>query len=92
MNNVKRSMVPALLAQHKGKFFSCTFTKKDGSERFLHCRIGAIKGHDGLNPIAHLTEYVTVTTHESGKMEFKNVNVNTMKDLSIGGDRYFIID
>jgi len=92
MLNIKRTMVPSLLAKHKGKFFSCTFTKKDGSERTLNCKIGAIKGHDGLNPVAHLTEYVTVTTQEDGKMAFKNVNVNTMSDLSIGGERYVIID
>lgn len=91
MLNIQRNMVPALLAAHKGKFFSCTFTKKDGTKRDLNCRIGAIAGHDGINPIAHLAQYVTVTTHEGGKMEFKNVNVHTMENLNIAGNKYTIV-
>lgn len=91
MLNIQRSMVPSLLARHKGKFFSCTFTKKDGTKRDLTCHIGAIAGHDGLNPVAHLAQYVTVTTHENGKLEFKNINVHTMEKLSIAGNKYTII-
>lgn len=91
MLSINRNMVPSLLAQHKGKWFACRFVKKDGSERDLTCHIGAIKGHDGVNPAAHCSEYVTVTTHENGKMEFKNVNLNTMSNLSIAGNKYQII-
>lgn len=92
MLNIQRKMVPSLLARHKGKFFSCTFVKKDGSIRSLHCHIGAVAGHDGLNPVAHLPQYVTVTTQENGKTEFKNINVHTMENLNIAGNKYTIID
>lgn len=91
MLKIQRNMVPSLLARHKGKFFSCTFTKKDGTKRDLHCRIGAIAGHDDLNPVAHLSQYVTVTTLENGKTEFKNINVHTMENLNIAGNKYTII-
>lgn len=91
MLNIQRNMVPSLLARHKGKWFSCTFTKKDGTKRDLNCKIGAIAGHDDLNPVAHLAQYVTVTTHENGKMEFKNVNLHTMENLNIAGNRYTIV-
>lgn len=91
MPSIQRSMIPSLLAAHKGKFFGCTFTKKDGTKRDLNCKIGAVAGHTGENPIAHLAQYVTVTTHENGKMEFKNVNVQTMENLNIAGNKYTIV-
>ena len=91
MLNINRNMVPALLAAHKGKWFSCEFTKKDGTKRSLHCHIGAVAGHTGINPIVHLPQYVTVTTQENGKTEFKNINVHTMEKLNIAGNKYTIV-
>lgn len=91
MLSISRSMVPSLLAAHRGKFFSTTFVKADGEVRTLNCKIGEIKGHSGLNPVAHMGQYVTVTTHEDGKMEFKNVNVQTMENLNIAGNKYTIV-
>ncbi len=91
MLSISRTMVPSLLAKHKGKFFSCDFVKQNGEFRSLNCKIGTIKGHDEVNPVAHLSQYVTVTTHENGKLEFKNVNLNTMSNLNIAGAKYTIV-
>jgi hypothetical protein len=88
MLSIARSMVPALLARHKGKFFSTTFVKTDGSVRTLNCHIGAVQGHDQLNPVAHIGKYVTVTTQENGKTAFKNINLETMSALNIAGNQY----
>lgn len=90
MLNIQRSMIPALLSRHKGKFFSTTFVKADGEVRTLNCKIGAVKGHDQPNPVAHIGKYVTVTTQEDGKTTWKNVNLETMSVLSIAGNRYTI--
>lgn len=70
------------------KFFAVTFIKKDGTERTLNGHVRKVEGHDGHNNTSHFEKYVTIVLNEKddkGREQFRNVNVETITQLNIGG-------
>lgn len=80
--NAFARQVKELLKSNTGKFFTVTFTKKNGEVRTLNCQQGHFKGHDGENTTAHIEKYLTVRTSEG---EFKNINCETIKSVKMAG-------
>ena len=63
----------------KGKIFTVTFTKKDGTTRVMNCRLGVTKhlkgGESTLNP----NEYITV--YDMQNKGYRAINRNTIIDV-----------
>lgn len=94
-NSIKaiRSMIEAT----NGKTFGVTFTKKDGTERNMSCRLGVKKGVKGTTPVA--TAKRKETLKDNGMMGvyemydftteevkgFRTINLNTLKEFRFGG-------
>jgi len=77
----------SIILANKGKFFSVTFVKADQSLRTLNGQIGFKDGHDGENTVAHIPKYITVVENlGGGKYQHRNVNVETITRLAIGGN------
>lgn len=74
--------IKELLKANHGRFFTVTFIKKNGEVRTLNCKHGKVKGHEGPNNVSHIEKYLTVTTPEG---EFKNINMETVKEVKMGG-------
>lgn len=73
------------------KFFTVEFVKKDGSLRTINGHVRAVPGHDGTNPTAHIEKYLTVVLAEKdkhGREQWRNVNLETIKRISIAGKVY----
>ena len=55
MNHIEK------ILNSKGKIFTVTFTKKDGTTRVMNCRLGVTKhlkgGESTLNPNQYITVY-----------------------------------
>lgn len=88
--DVVSQQVAALIQANGSKFFGVTFIKKDGTERTLNGHVRKVQGCDGSNTTAHFEKYVTIvlnTKDKNGKEQFRNVNTETIKALSIGGRR-----
>ena len=66
----------------KGKIFSVTFIKKDGTERNMVCRLGVQKylsgGKSVNNPDKHLTVY---DMHKKG---YRNITFDTLTEIKCG--------
>lgn len=80
--------IAALIRENGSKFFSVTFAKKDGEVKTLTGRVFHDKAHNGHNNAAHFEKYVTIVIRgrdENGKRRFRNVNMETVKSLHIGG-------
>ena len=79
--------IAAMIHANGSKFFGVTFIKKDGTERTLNGHVRKVQGHDGSNTTAHFEKYVTIVLSgkRDGKEQFRNVNTETIKALSIGG-------
>ncbi len=92
MNTVKTDAVSkqiaAMIRANGSKFFGVTFVKADGTERTLNGHVRKVKGQDGRNTTSHYEKYVTIVLNskdEKGREQFRNVNTETIKSLSIGG-------
>lgn len=77
-----------LIKDTKGKFFTVTFTKKDGTTRVMNARLGVkayLKGGDlpydpdtkGLIPV-----------YDMKNNGYRMINVNTISNLKIGSNEY----
>lgn len=82
-----------LIEGTNGKFFTTTFTKKDGTLRTMNCRLGVKKHlvHGGPSSTAHIPKYITVFEPKNdGSGSYKNINLETIRELSVGGVKVFV--
>ena len=70
-----------------GKIFSVIFTKKDGSERKMVCRLG-VKRYlsGGENPVRHIPKYLTV--YDIQAKGYRNINFETLKGAKGNGQEF----
>jgi len=74
----------------KGKIFSCTFTKKDGSLRKMVARLGVSKNlKGGANGASNKNSLITVFDMVAGG--YRMINLSTLTTLRTGGVAYEII-
>ena len=72
-----------MIKSTKGKWFSCTFIKKDGSKRVMNARIGCHKGIKGVGRKFQKENLVTV--FDAQAKEYRMINVDTMLTFNCGG-------
>lgn len=79
-----------IIKASSGKFFTVTFTKKDGSIRTLNGRLGVTKylkgGKSTLNP----DQFITVYDVQS--QGYRAVNVDTIQSVTVDGILYQYAD
>lgn len=75
-----------IIKNTKGKFFTVTFTKKDGTIRTLNGRLGVNKylkgGKSTLNPEQFITVY------DMKNEGYRAVNVDTIQSVIVDGIEY----
>ena len=71
-----------MIKSTKGKWFSCTFIKKDGSKRVMNGRIGCNKGVKGTGRKFQKENLVTV--FDAQAKEYRMINVDTMLTFNCG--------
>jgi hypothetical protein len=87
---INKNQAEQLIRDTKGKFFTVTFIKKDGTTRVMNARLGVkayLKGGDlpydaaskGLIPVFDIP-----------KRAYRMVNINTISNLKIGNNEYTI--
>lgn len=74
--------IKELLKANHGRFFTVTFVKANGELRTINCKHGHRPGHDGLNNVAHIEKYLTVSLPDGS---FRNINMETVKEVKMGG-------
>ena len=72
-----------MIKSTKGKWFSCTFIKKDGTKRVMNGRIGCHKGIKGVGRKFQKENLVTV--FDAQAKEYRMINVDTMLTFNCGG-------
>jgi len=77
--------ITEMIKSTKGKFFSVTFVKKDGSVRKMTARLGVRKGVNGKGLAFNPSERDLMVVWDTGKKEFRMVNLKTINTMKIGG-------
>lgn len=78
----KASKVMRKIKDTKGKFFTVTFVKKDGSERKMTARVGVKKGVKNVGQKYVPSDKSLVTVYAMDKLNFRMVNLNTVKSIT----------
>ena len=81
-NRPSSDELKAMIKSTKGRFFSCTFIKKDGSMRVMNGRIGCHKGIKGVGRKFSTPNLVTV--FDAQAKEYRMINVDTMLTFNCG--------
>ena len=81
-NRPSSDELKAMIKSTKGRFFSCTFIKKDGSKRVMNGRIGYHKGIKGVG--RNFKKENLVTVFDAQAKEYRMVNVDTMLTFNCG--------
>jgi hypothetical protein len=86
--SITKEQAKQLIKDTKGKFFTVTFVKKDGSERVMNARLGVkvyLKGGElPYNP----DEKGLIPVYDVKTGGYRMVNVSTIKNLKIGKSEY----
>ena len=73
----------------KGRFFSVTFTKKDGSIRKMICRTGV---KIGVNGNGSKTTWTNVKVYDIQKRAFRSFNLDSLQEFKCGNTYYRTVD
>ena len=88
--SISRETARQLIKDTKGKFFTVTFTKKDGSAREMNARLGVkayLKGGElPYNP----DEKGLIPVYDMKNGGYRMVNVSTISKLKIGNSDYTV--
>ena len=87
---IDKETAKELIFDTKGKFFTVTFIKKDGSERVMNARLGVKKYLRGGELKYDPAEFNYITVYDMGAKGYRMVNANTIQKLKIGKNEYIV--
>ena len=87
---IDKETAKELIFGTKGKFFTVTFIKKDGSERVMNARLGVKKYLRGGELKYDPAEFNYITVYDMGAKGYRMVNANTIQNLKIGKNEYVV--
>ena len=94
MENLAISKALPFLRSIKGRMFSATFTKKDGTIRRMTCRMSVSKGVKGTGNYSHTkdTRRNNVTVYEmAAGGRFRAIPLDRVISLRVDGTQYQIV-
>jgi hypothetical protein len=77
-----------LIKDTKGKIFTATFTKKDGTERVMNARLGVKKYLKGGSLAYDAESKGLIPVYDMQLKGYRTINVNTISKLKIGKNTY----
>jgi hypothetical protein len=98
VSTIDRNQAFAILQDHKehgrGKVFSVSFIKKDGSEREMLCRFGVksyLKGGEWANGQAGKPEdYWLAVVFDMEKQGYRSIPVKRLHQMKVGGQLFIV--
>jgi hypothetical protein len=89
---IDKETAKQLIFDTKGKFFTVTFIKLDGSERVMNARLGVKKYLKGGELRYNPADFNYITVYDMGSKGYRTVNANTIQKLKIGKNEYTVSD
>lgn len=88
---ISKVVAVELINKSKGRIFTVTYKKKDNTIRVMNCRLGVNKGVNGVGMAYDPTLKGLKPVFDMQKKEFRMLNLETIKRLTING-QFYIID
>jgi hypothetical protein len=88
---ISRSEAKQIIKDTKGKFFTVTFTKKDGTTRVMNARLGVkayLKGGELPYDPSSKGTYGLIPVFDIPKKAYRMINIDTITKLKIGNNEY----
>ena len=77
----KENLIQKTIMDTKGKFFTTTFIKKDGTLRKMTARLGVSKGVNGKGLKFDPADKNLVVVYEMSKDAHRMININTIQTI-----------
>ena len=90
MQTINKEQAKQLIKESKGKIFSTTFIKKDGSSRLMNARLGKKYTPTGKAAPYKAEDYNLLAVYDMKIKAFRMININTLTNLSINANKYII--
>ncbi len=93
MERINKERAKELIEKSNNKIFSAEFTKKDGTHRLMNARLGVKKGlKENPKPQPYEpSKYNLIRVYDMQIKNYRMINLETLKKLSINKIRYKII-
>lgn len=79
---MENQLLEHIIKGTRGKIFSATFIKKDGTLRKMTARLGVKKGVTGEGLKFNPRERSLVVVYEMSKRSFRMINLNTIQSIT----------
>jgi hypothetical protein len=87
---ISKVVAVELINKSKGRIFNVTFKKKDNSIRVMNCRLDVRKHLKGGDLAYNPTLRGLKSVFDMQKGEYRMINLETIKRLSINGEHYIV--
>ena len=93
MKTIAISKAITKIRSFNGQFFSVRFTKKDGTIRYMTCRMGVSKGVNGRGTYSHTADTTrnNITVWDTAKFAFRAIPLDRVISLRHAGLTYQIV-
>lgn len=79
---MENQLLEHIIKGTRGKFFSATFIKKDGTLRKMTARLGVKKNLTGAGLKFNPSERSLVVVYEMSKKSYRMINLNTIQSIT----------
>ena len=90
MKKIDRDTAKKYIYESNGKIFSAVFIKKNGEKRLMNCRTKVHRYVKGKGLSFKPQDKGLMTVFDLQKGEYRFINLNTLKELRINGQEYYI--
>lgn len=90
VKTISKTAAASIIKSTKGRIFSATFTKKDGTTRTLTGKIGVTKGVKGTSPSPDVSTLGYVRVYDMVGSKWRMLNLQTVTNLKHNKANYTV--
>lgn len=91
MKPIRKYQAVQYINQTKGRFFSGTYIKKDGTVRVFNGRLNVKKGVTGKGLAFNPADKGLIPYYDTKRKGFRMLNVATLQQLNVNGKKYEVL-
>lgn len=90
LQTINKQEAEAMIIATRGRFFTASFIKKDGSNRIMNARLGVRSYLKGGSLPYDPKKFNYLPVFDTRLREYRILNLNTLTSLTVGGKTYLV--